>query len=131
VKLTTHLSPVLRFRISESLPSLLTSPDLLVQLHRYWCHKTAAVWPVGKYEFRHVDKKLYQLRPKLSASRVSVASRVVNPKHDYLRHAVSKKLHQLHRKLWVYKSPTIVRFLHSFIVLYIIHNFVFTYRIVE
>jgi len=48
-------------------------------------------------------KKLYQLRPKVTASSVSVASRVVNPKHDDLRPAVSKELHQLHRKIWVYK----------------------------
>jgi len=56
-----------------------------------------------KYELRPADKKLYQFRPKVSASRVSVAFRVVNPKHDELRPAVSKKLHQLHRKIWVYK----------------------------
>jgi len=48
-------------------------------------------------------KKLYQLRPKVSASRVSVASRVVNPKHDELRPAVSEELHHLHRKIGVYK----------------------------
>lgn len=35
----------------------------------------------------------------VSASRVSVASRVVNPKHDELRPAESKELYQLHRKL--------------------------------
>ena len=57
----------------------------------------------GKYELRPAVKKLYQLRPKVSASRVSVASRVVNPKHDELRPAVSKELHQLHRKIGVYK----------------------------
>jgi hypothetical protein len=34
---------------------------------------------------------------------VSVASRVLNLKHDELRPAVSKELHQLHRKIWVYK----------------------------
>jgi hypothetical protein len=43
------------------------------------------------------------LRPEVSASRVSVASRVVNPKHDELRPAISKELYQLHRKIWVYK----------------------------
>jgi hypothetical protein len=32
-----------------------------------------------------ISKELYHLRPKVSASRVSVASRVVNPKHDELR----------------------------------------------
>ena len=57
----------------------------------------------GKYELRPAVRKLYQLRPKVSASRVSVASRVVNPKHDELRAAESKELCQLHRKLWEYK----------------------------
>ena len=52
---------------------------------------------------RPASKKLYQLRPKVTASRVSVASRVVNPKHDDKRPAVSKELHQLHRNIWVYK----------------------------
>jgi len=42
-----------------------------------------------KYELRPAVKKLYQLRLKVSASRVSVASRVVNPKNDELRPAVS------------------------------------------
>ena len=49
----------------------------------------------GKYELRPAVKNLYQLRPNVSASRVSVASRVVNPKHDVLRPAVSKELNQL------------------------------------
>jgi len=57
----------------------------------------------GKYELGPAVKKLYQLRPELSASCVSVASRVVNPKHDELRPAVNKEFYQLHRKLWVYK----------------------------
>jgi len=57
----------------------------------------------GKYELRPAVKKLYQLRPKVSASRVSVASRAVNPKHDKLRPTVSKEMYQLHRKIWVYK----------------------------
>ena len=48
-------------------------------------------------------KKLYQLRPKVSISRVPVASRVVKPKLDELRPAVSKELYQLHRKIRVYK----------------------------
>jgi len=42
---------------------------------------------------RPAFKKLYQLRPKVSASRVSVASRVVNPKHEELRPAISKELY--------------------------------------
>ena len=57
----------------------------------------------AKGKLRPAFKKLYQLRPKASASRVTVASRVVNPKHDGLRPAVSKELHQLHRKIGVYK----------------------------
>ena len=57
----------------------------------------------GKYELRAAVKKLYQLRPQVSSSRVSVAFRVVNPKHDELHPAVSKELYQLHRKIWVYK----------------------------
>ena len=57
----------------------------------------------GKYELRPAVKKLYQLRPKVFASRVSVESRVVNPRHDELCPAVSKELRQLHRKICVYK----------------------------
>jgi len=53
----------------------------------------------GKYELRPAVKKLYQLRPKVPASRVSVASWVVNPKHDELRPAVSKELYQLRPKV--------------------------------
>jgi len=51
---------------------------------------------LGKHELRPAFKNL---RPKVSASRVSVASRVVHPKHDELRPAVSKKLRQAHRKI--------------------------------
>ena len=53
----------------------------------------------GKYELRPAAKKLYQLRSKASASRVSVASRVVNPKHDELLSAISKELYQLRPKV--------------------------------
>jgi len=35
----------------------------------------------GKYELRPDIKKLYQLRPTVTTSSVSVASRVFNPKH--------------------------------------------------
>ena len=59
---------------------------------------------MGNYELRPAVKKLYQLHPKVSASRVSVASRVFNPKPDELRPAVSKELCQLHRKIWEYKT---------------------------
>jgi len=51
--------------------------------------------------YNYVEK--YHLRPKVSASRVSVASRVVNPRHDELRPALGKELYQLHRKILVYK----------------------------
>jgi hypothetical protein len=53
----------------------------------------------GKYELCPAVKKLYQLHPKMSASRVSVAPQVVSPKLDELRPAVSKELYQLHRKI--------------------------------
>jgi hypothetical protein len=64
----------------------------------------------GKYEMRPAVKKVYQLRPKVTASSesvasrdckgiVSVASRLVNYKHDELRPAVSKELYQLCPKL--------------------------------
>ena len=45
----------------------------------------------GNYELRPAFKKLYKLRPKVTASSVPVAL------------AVSKELCQLHRKLWVHK----------------------------
>ena len=60
----------------------------------------------------------FQLRPKFSASRESVASRVVNPKHDELRPAVGKELYQLHRKYGCTKCPTIGRFLQFYCTLY-------------
>jgi hypothetical protein len=65
--------------------------------------QTRTSYKMGKCELRPAVKKLYQLRPELSASSVSVASRVVNPKHDEMRPAVSNELYQLHRKIWVYK----------------------------
>jgi hypothetical protein len=83
--------------------------------------------PRGKQELRPAVKKLYQLRPKLSVSRASVAFRDVNSKHEELRPAISKELclcvpmlcftriscvpsrqphaYVLHRKICVYKSP--------------------------
>ena len=60
--------------------------------------RQSGIW--GKYGVRSAVKKLYQLRPKVSASRVPVASRVVNPKHDELRPAVSKEFYQLRPKLF-------------------------------
>ena len=101
-----------------------------------------------------VSNCMYQLRPKISASRISVVSRVVNPQQDKLRPAVCEELYQLrpkmsascvfvvslvvNRTLMSYieryeyaKYPTILRFLHSFIVRYYIHNYAHTCRIVE
>jgi len=75
-------------------------PDDLKETRRCWTLEEEALsralkrlW--GKYELRPAVKKLYQLRPSVSASRVSVASRVVSPKHDELRFAVSEELYQL------------------------------------
>jgi hypothetical protein len=56
-----------------------------------------------KYELLPAVKKFYQSRPEVSASRVTVASRVVNPKHDELRPAVISELYHLNRNIWVYK----------------------------
>jgi hypothetical protein len=67
-----------------------------------------------KYEMCPAVKKLYQLHPKVSASSVAVASRVVNQKHDELRPAVSKELRQLHRKIWVYKMSNNWKLLTQF-----------------
>ena len=57
----------------------------------------------GEVRVASRGQEIVSLRPKVSASRVSVASRVVNPKHDELRPAVSTELYQLHRKIGVYK----------------------------
>ena len=65
------------------------------------------------------------------ASRVTVASRFVNPKHDELLPAVIKEFYQLHRRYGYRKCQKIGSFLHSFIVLYFVHNYIHTYRIVE
>ena len=69
----------------------------------YWRWISVGPHKVAKYELHPTVKKLYRLRPKVSASRVAVASFVVNSKHDELRPAVSKELYQLHRKICVYK----------------------------
>jgi len=101
-----------------------------------------------------VCKELYQLRPKVSASHISVASRDVIPNRDELHPAFSKELYQLHPKVSAScvfvvsrvvnrtnmscierygnaKCPTIWRFLYSFIVRYFVHNYMCTYRTVE
>ena len=49
-------------------------------------------------------KKLYQLRPKVSASRVSVESRIVNPKHEELRPAVNKDFASVASKYMVVQN---------------------------
>jgi len=56
-----------------------------------------------KYDLSPAVKILYQLPTEMSFSLVSVASRVVNPKHEELRPALCSELYQLHRKLWVYE----------------------------
>ena len=68
---------------------------------------------------------VYQLRPKVSSSSVSVASRVVSPKHDELRPAVSKDLYQLHRKLGEYKMSNNLKILTQFY--FILYKIVFTH----
>jgi len=85
----------------------------------------------GKYELRPAGKKLYHLRPKVTASSVSVASRVVNPMHtSCVPRLVRNCISCIERKRCT-KCPSIGRFLHSFIVLHFIHNYMHTYRIVE
>jgi hypothetical protein len=49
------------------------------------------------YQLRPAVSKLYQLRPKVSEGRVSVASRAVNPTNDEFRPAVSKKVYNYRR----------------------------------
>jgi hypothetical protein len=46
----------------------------------------------GICKLRPAVKELYQLRPKVSEWHVSVACRVVSPKHDELCPAISKEL---------------------------------------
>jgi hypothetical protein len=65
---------------------------------------------------------VYQLRPEVSTSRVSVASQGVHftcyqlhPElSTELRPAVRKELHQLHRKILVYKMPNSWKVLTQF-----------------
>jgi len=88
-----RLSSSLRSILHSLVTSSLLGPNILLN----------NLFSKGKYKLRPAVKKLYQLLPKVSASRVSVASRVVNHKHDEVRPAVSRELYQLHRKTWVYK----------------------------
>jgi hypothetical protein len=102
---------------------------------------------------RPAVKKLYQLRPNVSASRVSIASLVVKPKHDELRPAVSKELYQLrpkvsascrvpsrqphayelYIKIWVYKMSNNLKVLTQFYctVRYFTHDYMGTHGIAE
>jgi hypothetical protein len=68
----------------------------------------------GKYDLRPAIKNVYQLRPKVSALRVSIASRVVNSRHEELCPAVIKELYQLHPKTWVYKMSNNLKVLTEF-----------------
>jgi len=58
---------------------------------------------IGEVRVTSRGQEILSVVSQVSASRVSVASRVVNPKHDELRPAVSTELYQLHRKIGVYK----------------------------
>ena len=85
---------------------------------------------MGKYELRTAVKKLYQLRPKMTASSVSVESRVVNSKYDecvprLVRNCIS--CIERHECTEVQQLEVS----YSFIVLYFKHNYMHTYRIVE
>jgi hypothetical protein len=82
----------------------------------------------GMYELRVAVKKLYQLRPKVSASRVSVASRVVKTKHDDCIPRLVGNFISCIERYGCAKCPTIGRFLPSFIVLYCTHNYMHTDR---
>ena len=82
-----------------------------------------------KYELRPAVKKLDHLRPKVSSSRVSGAPRGVN-----MTSCVSRLVRNCISCIERYgctKCPTIGRLLYSFIVLYFVHNYMHTYRIVE
>jgi len=114
-------------------------PEYNAAVTRYWLCLQYGL-PTGKYELRLAVKKWYQFRPRVSASLVSVASRVVNSKHDELRTAVSNELYQLRPNVsalcvfvlsrvvncthiscierYGYTWPTIWRSIHSFIILH-------------
>ena len=74
----------------------------------------------GKYELRQAVKKLYQLRPELSTPNMTSCV------PQLVRNCIS-----CIERYGYTKCPTIGRFLHSFIVLYFIQNYMHTYRIVE
>ena len=66
------------------------------------------------YKLCPAVRKFYQLRAKSSASHVSIASRVVDPKHDELLPAVIKEVYQLYRKVWVYNMSNSWKVLTQF-----------------
>ena len=87
--------------------------------------------PLWKYELRPAVEKLYQLRTKATASSVSVASRVFNPKHTSCVTRLVRNCISCIERQGCTKCPTIWRFLYSVIVLCFIYNYMHTYRIVE
>jgi hypothetical protein len=85
----------------------------------------------GEVRVASAVKKLYQLRPKVTASSVSVTSRIFNSKHKSCVPRLVRNCISCIERYGCTKSPTIGSFLHSFIVLYFIHNYIHTYTIVE
>ena len=93
--------------------------------NRWWnCVQT------GKYELRPAVKKLYQLRPEVSASCVSGASRVVNANMTSCIPRLVRNCISCIERDGCTKCPTNGRVLHTIIVVYFIHNYTHTYRIV-
>jgi len=76
---------------------------------------------------RPAVKKLYQLRPKVYASRVSVASGVVKARYDELRPAVSKEVYQLHRKILMYKMSKNWKVLTQFYCTFTLYTIICTH----
>ena len=100
---------------------------LILEVSRSHTKRRTTVGRRGKYEFRPAVKKLNQLRPDVSASCVSVASRVVNPKHDKLHPAISKEVYQFHRKRWVYKMSSNWKVLYSVLLYFILYTIIRTH----
>jgi hypothetical protein len=73
----------------------------------------------------------YELRPNVTASSVSVASWVFNPKHTSCVPRLVRNCISCIERQGCTKCPTIGWFLHSFIVFCFKHNCMHTYRIVE
>jgi hypothetical protein len=76
---------------------------LLVRVTTYVFPKKMVCY-VGSYELRPAVKKLYQQCSKVSESRVSVASLVVNPKQDELRPEASKEFYHSMKVAFCRKS---------------------------